>query len=96
MRVSRLKRTAKILSPEEIKSIKNNDGKFTVKELAIELGWNYTSLSTAMNQQKIPFTSKKGIRVNIERDSSAMIKMKNAKGEAIITDDLLKEWSYLL
>lgn len=80
---------------DELKIIKENSGKVNIKELSELVDWNYTSLSTAMNEQRIAFAPKRNFRQPPPKVTATMTKTKNSKGENIVTDELLKEWGYI-
>lgn len=52
-------RKQKELTEQEKNLVKHYSGKMTLADLAKKLGWNYTNLSSALKQQRIPFVTKK-------------------------------------
>ena len=94
--MGRIKQPRRIFTDIELQIIKDNSGKVNIKELSLLLNINYTSLSTAMNEQRVPFAPRKSVRKPTVVPSASMVKIKNNKGENIVTDELLKEWAYLI
>ena len=86
------KRKFREFTPEELKVIKSNSGKVTLVKLAEIMGINYTNLSTALNQHRVPFTPFKTPKVMPKKESSALVKIKNERGELLLTDDIIQSW----
>jgi hypothetical protein len=80
----------------ELKIIKESSGKLTLLDLSIKLGINYTNLSTSLRQQRVPFSPYRTPRVYAKHISSSMIEKTNSKNQKLVTDEHLKEWSYML
>lgn len=87
-------RKQKELTEQEKNLVKHYSGKMTLADLAKKLGWNYTNLSSALKQQRIPFVTKKAPRKPaVEKDANAMNKEKAEDGKTkLLTDKHLKEW----
>lgn len=81
-----------LLTEQEREIVKMRSGTTTLVEVAKELGWNYTNLSTALKQQRIAFQTKKAERVPRSVESSEMKKEKGENGKRLLTDKMMKEW----
>jgi hypothetical protein len=85
-------RKARNFTEDELKIIKENSGKISLRELSIQLKYNYTNLSTALKQHKVDFKAKKSVKTRTVYTTSIMMRKKDEKGRSLLTDEHLKEW----
>jgi hypothetical protein len=78
----------------QLKTIKKNDGKITLKALAELLEMNYSNLSGALSFYKVSFTPIKPKRRERFVEKSKMDKTHNEKGEELLTDEMMLTYSY--
>lgn len=87
--MNKTKRVFRDFTEEELKIIKENSGKVNLQELSVKLNINYTNLSSALHQHRIPFKPRKrshnAKEVEVQRTH-------DDEGNELLTDDHLKEW----
>ncbi|MEO6304813.1 MAG: hypothetical protein ABIP51_16755 [Bacteroidia bacterium] len=88
------KRTYSEFTEEQITIIKTNNGLITLKELAEKLNIHYTTLSGQLKHFRMTFTPHKKGSKQTFAVKSIMNKYVNEEGEELVTDELMKEWSY--
>ncbi len=88
-------REYKPFTPEQLKLIKDNDKVITLTDLGKKLGINYTNLSGALKKFRITFNPKKKVSKQLPSNIKAtMTKKYDEFGQELVTDELMKIWSY--
>lgn len=88
------KRTYTNFTSAQLKLIQKNNGKITLKELSELLEINYSNLSGALSYHKIVFEPFRKKRISRCVDDSKMTKEFNEEGEALLTDEIMINYSY--
>ena len=87
------KRNYPEFTDEQKKIIAKNNEKVSLRELSLLLEINYSNLSGSLKKHKIFFKQKSKNRIVFSSKSSMASKI-NEHGEELVTDEMIKEWSY--
>lgn len=83
-------------TPDELKTIASYNGKTSLMGLSKIMGINYTNFTSAIRQHRVPFESKKEPSTTpVIKMSSALLNKTNKEGEDILTDEMMKRFSYM-
>lgn len=85
-------RTYPKFTTAELKTIKANEHKVTLKDLAKLMGTSYTNLSGRLKQNRVVFNPKITRTRSAMKEDLSMNKKVNEKGQALVTDAILAEW----